>query len=63
MIYGGYLLATRFAAQGSSGRDAGSESAGAEQVFGTEYMTSGSWGVTLSLAIAAALQAAANRSV
>lgn len=32
-------------------------------LFGTEYMTSGSWGVTLSLAIAAALQAAANRSV
>ena len=30
-------------------------------LFGTEYMTSGSWGVTLSLAIAAALQAAANR--
>lgn len=32
-------------------------------LFGTEYMTAGSWGVTLSLAIAASLQAAANRIV
>ena len=29
--------------------------------FGTDYMTSGSWGVTLCLALAAALQAMANR--